>query len=430
MSKDSKRTNGEGHFSNYGNGKKRLRLMLGYDNRHKPVFATATGRDEKECWKRIKKSIEKNEKKVSKRNVTPNSIDYHKITLTELCTLHLEWKLSKIDKLKPKSADRIEDTINHQIKAYDIGTYQVAAITSEDVEDHIESLLANSDLAISSVKKTYDVINSAYKWAIAKDYLEKNPCVKVSEEIRDRFKKLKERHSTDSDIIVLSDDEEELFRAEANKCKANGDCQYLAGKGSLVLLDTGMRVGELCALRISDFDFESKTLSIAKTRERVRIRDVKNGKNSTKVVEHIVKNCHAREIRVTDEVAAIISLIIRNKKIVNSAEYIIVNTRGNPMEATSFGRAINTIYRNAGLDSSISGAHVLRRTFATNEHNRGVDAIDIAAYIGDTVETVIKHYIAPGKKIRAGNKTKNIIEIPVSQNEKVQKHNLIYRTIR
>ena len=39
----------------------------------------------------------------------------------------------------------------------------------------------------------------------------------------------------------------------------------------------------------------------------------------------------------------------------------------------------------------------------------------VAEYIGDTTETVIKHYIAARRRIRVGNETRNIVPLPTNK---------------
>ena len=94
--------------------------------------------------------------------------------------------------------------------------------------------------------------------------------------------------------------------------------------------------------------------------------------------------------------------------------YIFPNKSGKPNNPSNFDDALATIYHNAGLDH-ISGAHVLRRTFATHMYDETKDIKAVAAYIGDSVETVNKHYIAVRRRIREGDKTRNIVPLPTKK---------------
>ena len=55
---------------------------------------------------------------------------------------------------------------------------------------------------------------------------------------------------------------------------------------------------------------------------------------------------------------------------------------------------------------------ILRRTLATKMHNSGCRLEDIAAYLGDTAETVLKHYISLTKKVVVEGQILNVVELP------------------
>ena len=64
----------------------------------------------------------------------------------------------------------------------------------------------------------------------------------------------------------------------------------------------------------------------------------------------------------------------------------------------------------------MSGAHILRRTCATQMHNDGCRVEDIAAYLGDAPETILKHYISVTKKIVSDGKVLNVVQVPCKHN--------------
>ena len=80
-----------------------------------------------------------------------NINNIYKDTLTTLCKKHLASDISHKHMLKPKAADRRESTINNQIAKYPIGCLQVQSVTSQDFENHIEGLISESKLSISSI---------------------------------------------------------------------------------------------------------------------------------------------------------------------------------------------------------------------------------------------------------------------------------------
>ena len=268
--KRSKRQNGTGCFSIKSNGKYMLRLNYGFRENGTPRILTVSGRTQKECNKLMAaKKAEIDEKENTIREF------WGTLTLGELCLRHFMSKLEKKDTLKPKSADREESTINNHIGIYPIGSLQVDTITSKDIEKHYESLFKR--YAPSTVQKVFVKINEAYNWAIFDDHLTNNPCTRISKIFYERFRKLQARHKARTGIIVLTDNQIEIFKAEATKLFKNGKPRYEHGFSALFLLEVGIRVGELCALIWSDWDREHHTLKITKSRGVAKDRDALTG---------------------------------------------------------------------------------------------------------------------------------------------------------
>ena len=385
----AKRANGEGCIFKLENGKYRMRLQYGNLANGNPRILTVTADTKRECISLM------SEKKQLYSQGSIEGAEIRKNTLAALCEMHFNNDVEKKDYLKAKSADRRETTINKQIKPYRIGRLQVSAVDGNDIEKHIEELI-NEGLSVSSIKKAYDVINSAYKWGIAKKYITDNPCTEIAAEIRHRLKKLDEKHSNDIDVVALSDEDIAKVR-KADKTEI--------GLYTILLLETGMRVGELCALRWSDYHPQSKSLAIDRTRFSAKNRKI----NKYEAAENIVKNAHAREIALSQNASETLDkLYVLN----GNNEYVALNRYSQATTPTAMIKALNKHYRIIKLDKDVTGAHVLRRTFATLKHNDGVHTADIAAYMGDEEATVVKHYIAIRKKIKRGNETINIVPLP------------------
>lgn len=414
--KRTKAKNGDGCWMKVKNGYK-YKKQYGFKADGKPLILVTTGKTEKECRTKMEKRI------ADIKQNTMTSDTCAKFTLAELCYKHLDVHLSEIERLKPNSADRREGTIRNQVENYPIGSLQVSSISSWDIDKHIEGLISVKKLSISSIEKAYNVINSAFKWAISQQMLSYNPCVAVHDKLTNRFSKLRLKKSVNKEIIVLSDDEICLFKSESKKLCNNGKPKYRVGAASRLLLETGIRVGELCALIWSDWDRDSHTLSITKTRFTAIDRNATDGRKY-KTREGEVKNCHWREIGLSKEAEEILNELYRSSPDPSPTGHIILNRAYKPTNPSKFIECLNRIFKGANIlddygnpiyllsEEDISGAHIFRRTCATNMHNNGISTLDIAAYLGDTEETIIKHYISTKEKIKVGNKTKNIVPFP------------------
>ena len=404
-----RRSNGLGTITKIGNKKYRMKKQIGVFPDGKRRVITVTGTSESDCVKKMKKKEEE-----TPRYRWLSEPDFGKLTLTELCLQHLEEHLSERDRLKPKAADRRECTIRNQIERYSIGERQIQGIDSQDINLHMEQLIREGKLSVSSVEKTFDVINSAFKWAISQSKLQVNPCDAVRDKLKNRFKNLKRRNISDGVVVILSDEQIELIKKYVESLKEKGGYQYMMGMGVLILLYTGMRIGELCAMRWRDWSRESGTLDINKTRNIIKNR----GKGDVTYIanENQVKNYHARTIAVDDETKAVLEELLRISKKTGEEDYILLNRSKTPTNPSNFSHNVKVFYEKIGLPDDVSGAHVLRRTCATKMHNEGCRVEDIAAYLGDTPETIMKHYISVTSKIISGGKVLNVVQIPKRTN--------------
>lgn len=419
--KKNKRPNGNGHFEPYGNNKLRYRKQVGYKPDGRPDIVTGTGRTQAQCLESFKKNLEKRKVKqkneVFHENISTAIKDYRILTVSDLCTQHLRHDEKIPGKIEAGGAERRECTIKNQIEPFDFGDLQIGTVESSDVKKHIESLILNPrGWDSSTIEKALNVVNAAFKWIVTQGFLDKNPCDPVIDELRATINDLNKKQSEDEIIIILSDEEIQLLKCEASKKKLNGKPKHFGGLACILLLLTGMRVGELCALRLKDYipatPESPPSLSISRTRHRIKNKNRRAGEPKTKLVEEIVKTRKPRIIALTPEANQIILDIIKELPDQNPETHLVLNTKGKPSNPTGFIRHLNTIYKNARLGDDITAAHTLRKTFATTEHFLGVPTDLIADYIGDTTETVRKHYMAKGKKIRAGDKVLNIVPNP------------------
>lgn len=403
----AKRANGEGMFTtNYdANGKVKnytLRKMVGMQDNGRPKILTITAKSKNDC---IKKMHIKTKEWLQS---TASDEDVKYWTVNDLCHKHLDYDIQHRKSFKPKSIDRRESTIKNQIEGgtigkghqryprYKIGYIQVNALKPEDITNHIYTLLNDTDLSTESVKKAFDVINSAFNWGISRGYISANPCDNVKDELLNEFRKLEEREANDLRVNSLSNQEVlRLNETCKTRNKNNGELKYSASLYAQLLLYTGMRIGELCALRWPDIiHVNDKTvLSISKTRY-VSKHGGEDVEEKYKAKEGDTKNNKARLIELSSDALMVLNQIEQLNKHHTTNGYIVLNEAGKATNPTNLGRCINTIFRAAGLRTEVSGAHILRKTFATQKYKEGVTIESIAAYIGDEPATVRKHYIS------------------------------------
>ena len=120
---------------------------------------------------------------------------------------------------------------------------------------------------------------------------------------------------------VLPKELQVLTRKEQLKlvdyCIKKGDNKYL---GIVLSLYTGLRIGELCALKWEDIDLKAKQISIGKTLQRVYVE-----KNNTKILIDTPKSAKSsRKIPLNDKLA---SLLVPQKQKFSKEAYFLTGDR-------------------------------------------------------------------------------------------------------
>ncbi|MDS0257034.1 tyrosine-type recombinase/integrase [Thermoplasmatales archaeon AK] len=151
--------------------------------------------------------------------------------------------------------------------------------------------------------------------------------------------------------VYLSETEAaEMIEASAD----NGRDQAMV----LLLATTGLRVGEMCRLRVQDVDISE------------RIIFVKSGKGDKD-----------RIVPMSEECSAVLSRYILHYRKANSGDYLFPGRDGSHIDSSSVERRIRKIAKAAGLKKKIT-PHVLRHTFATAVLKNGGDIRFIQQILG------------------------------------------------
>ncbi len=157
----------------------------------------------------------------------------------------------------------------------------------------------------------------------------------------------------------------------------------------LLCLFTGIRLGELCALKWTDIDFENNIITINRTVQRLY---VEGHKTKTTLIETTPKSqCSKREIPLTTEAIELLS------EIHNDMEYVFGCNK--PMEPRTLQYHFKKILKEAMLEDI--NFHVLRHTFATNCIENGTDVKSLSEILGHSnVHITLNRYVHPSMETK------------------------------
>ena len=152
--------------------------------------------------------------------------------------------------------------------------------------------------------------------------------------------------------------------------------------GVLLCLFTGMRIGELCALRWSDIDFEERTVSITKTCQRIReMRKTRIAVTSPK----------SRSSVRTIPLPGFLIKLLREFAPSNNDTYLL-SCSDKVFEPRTMQYRFQSILRRANLPSI--NYHSLRHIFATSCIEMGFDVKTLSEILGHgSVEITLNRYV-------------------------------------
>lgn len=169
-------------------------------------------------------------------------------------------------------------------------------------------------------------------------------------------------------VVSLSKDEEQQLI----------QCIYMnlnrKTAGILVALFTGLRIGELCGLKMDDISLTNKTITIKRTVQR--IYDKKKGKSHINIGPPKTKT----SVRVIPLPSLLLNII--KKYYVDNANYYFLTGKSNPTEPRTYRQFFHRFLKKHGLKQV--KFHEIRHTFA-------VRAIEIPDFDIKSLSEILGH---------------------------------------
>ena len=162
-----------------------------------------------------------------------------------------------------------------------------------------------------------------------------------------------------------------------------------AGLGIYISLCTGLRIGEVCALKWSDINVSEGTITVNRTIERIYI--INGMEKHTELVINTPKTQNScREIPITKELLAMVKPL---KKVVNEEFYVLTNDE-YPTEPRTYRNYYGKLMAKLGIPKL--KYHGLRHSFATRCIEAGCDYKTVSVLLGHSnISTTLDLYVHP-----------------------------------
>ena len=159
--------------------------------------------------------------------------------------------------------------------------------------------------------------------------------------------------------------------------------------GIYICLSTGIRIGEVCALKWGDINIATETIRINRTIERIYVID--GEKRHTEVVIGTPKTKNSlREIPMSKELLKIVRPL---KKVMND-EYFILTNEAKPTEPRTYRNYYKQLLKQLGIPDL--KFHGLRHSFATRCIESQCDYKTVSVILGHAnISTTLNLYVHP-----------------------------------
>ena len=285
------------------------------------------------------------------------------------------WLLEKKDYIKESTyANYSNNIFNHIIPK--LGNYYLNELNHKVIQDFLLELSKNGrkdntgGLAGKTIKDITIIIKGSIKKGINEDKIK---------HIELTFNYPKD--NKENKLYVLTKREQNKI---TNYVLENINSRNI---GLLISLYSGIRIGELCALKWEDVDFKKNCLTINKTIQRVYIKD--KNKNISKVIITTPKTKNAnREIPINKDFLEIL------KKVKSDKKHYILTGNEKYIEPRTYRKYFNKVLDE--LKIKHFNFHSLRHTFATNCISLGVDYKTVSELLGHAnVNITLNLYVHP-----------------------------------
>lgn len=270
------------------------------------------------------------------------------------------WLTEVKSKRKPSTYAKYRQLLHNHVEQ-NFSNRLLSEITDALVREQLPSHLSENTL-----KSIYCVLNQILKYA-SRQYLITMPTLsRPASKAPQKPIKALVRNEQKSLVTALCH-ETNLYKAAVLLC-----------------LFTGLRLGELCALKWTDIDFESRTLTVNRTVQRLYAEGYEA---KTILMETAPKSAYSRrEIPLS---AKAMEQLIRFK-----SDSVYVFGGKKPMEPRKLQYHFKKILQEAKL--SDTNFHILRHTFATNCIEGGTDVKSLSEMLGHCdVQITLNRYVHP-----------------------------------
>lgn len=170
----------------------------------------------------------------------------------------------------------------------------------------------------------------------------------------------------------------------------------LSNIGILICIFTGIRIGEVCALKWKNVFFNEHCISIESTAQRLQKFDIE-GSRTEVVISEPKSPCSIRKVPIPDN----LYYILRELK-QGDEDFLLTGNNKDVLEPRTLQNRFKAVIKKCGIDDA--NFHSLRHTFATRCVEVGVDVKSLSEILGHaSVNITLNRYVHPSMELKLKN---------------------------
>lgn len=296
-----------------------------------------------------------------------------------------EWLLAVKPQLKESSLTKYRNILSRHLKPV-FGESDIESITRDEVDVLIRKLMGSggedsAGLSPGTVQGIISVLKNILNYANQKSGLKTADISRISICRKQR------------PMRILSREEQNRIAGYIyeNRTPSN--------TGILLSMYTGLRIGELCALRWEDFNVNERCIVVNKTMQRIQ-KSGENGRKTGIVITPPKSESSIRKIPVSDE---LYDFLVRERRA--DGAYIASGMADSPAEPRTMQNRFKNVLLQCGIEPS--NFHALRHTFATRCIEMGFDVKSLSEILGHAnVNITMNRYVHPSMELKRKNMEK------------------------
>ena len=297
-----------------------------------------------------------------------------------------KWLEDYIKKVRSESTHkRYQEVLKIHVNPF-IGNVRIDELRRGEVRDFFLKLKGNGT-SVSTIRTIRNVISGTLNYAVDDELIQANPVVGITRRLQLQSKKSKIESFTAEEVRILLD-----------ACQVHYPEFY---PFFLCAFRTGMRLGELLALKWGDIDWNGRFIRVSRSYKLGRLTPTKTGKN--------------RRVDMSDQLMAVFRelLTLRKKQAIKQGNLALVefifHRTGKLIEQNTARDVFKRVLRKAGLRES--HPHECRHTFASLLLTAGESPVYVKEQLGhESIQMTVDIYghLIPGANRQAVNRLDSV----------------------